>query len=573
MQAKRVVATLLSAVILAGCTACSGENSAPASSVAPGGKTEAGSGTSETVKADPFGKYEEPVTITIARGIDPNAKFKEGQSIEKNEYLDMIKQEFNIDVKYAWVCSSSDFDQKINIAIASNSLPDAVTVGLTPFNAILKYGLAADLTDAFQNYASDTLKSFYQSGGDALKKLTEQDGKQMCVPATAVMAGGVNNLWIRKDWLDKLHLEVPKTVDDVRKVAEAFVTQDPDGDGKKDTIGLSGPSNTGTLSAVGGNQWGLDPIFSAMKSFPGYWLKNDAGEVFYGSTAPETKKALEFLSGMYRDGLLDPETLVRKDSLEPVASGKSGMFFSPWWTGYTLYDTLAKDPSQNWQSYAAPLADDGKYYTHMCSPADAYMVVNKNYAHPEAAIKLLNLLIRDESKWAASGLNTEMTTSNTYPLFSIYDNADEIEVSYDILTKYLKNQIKLEDVDFTTHKLLKGDMEAIKDLKKEPLDDFSIDKWDFKNEKATGNLGRLLSIMVGDRPLSESDNIEKVYSLYYGQTKTMQSKWANLQKMENETFAKILMGQAPIDSFDTFVSDWKAQGGDQILKEISEAAK
>lgn len=570
MQAKKILATLLSAAVLVSCTACSGNGAAQPNAAASAPK--AGS-AAQTEKADPFGKYEQPVTITIARGIDPNAKFKQGQSIEKNEYLDMIKKEFNIDVKYAWVCSSSDFDQKINISIASNSIPDAVTVGLTPFNAILKYGLAADLTDSFQSYASDALKSFYKSGGDALKKLTEKDGKQMCVPATAVMAGGVNNLWVRKDWLDKLKLEVPKTTEDIKKVAEAFVNQDPDGNGKKDTIGLTGPSNTGSLSAVGGNQWGLDPIFSAMKSFPGYWLKNDAGEVTYGSTAPETKKALEFLSGMYKEGLLDPETLVRKDSLEPVASGKSGMFFSPWWTGYTLYDTLAKDPSQNWQSYAAPLADDGKYYTHMCSPADAYMVVNKNYAHPEAAIKLLNLLIRDESKWAASGLNTEMTTSNTYPLFSIYDNADEIEVSYDLLTKYLSNQVKLEDVDFSTHKLLKGDMEAIKTLKKEPLDDFSVDKWDFTSEKATGNLGRLISIMVGDRPLSTADNIEKVYSQYYGQTKTMQSKWSNLQKMETETFAKILMGQAPVDTFDTFVSDWKAQGGDQILKEITEASK
>ena len=116
-------------------------------------------------------------------------------------------------------------------------------------------------------------------------------------------------------------------------------------------------------------------------------------------------------------------------------------------------------------------------------------------------------------------------------------------------------------------------MEAIKTLKKEPLDDFSVDKWDFTSEKATGNLGRLISIMVGDRPLSTADNIEKVYSQYYGQTKTMQSKWSNLQKMETETFAKILMGQAPVDTFDTFVSDWKAQGGDQILKEITEASK
>ena len=37
-----------------------------------------------------------------------------------------------------------------------------------------------------------------------------------------------------------------------------------------------------------------------------------------------------------------------------------------------------------------------------------------------------------------------------------------------------------------------------------------------------------------------------------------------------ETFAKIIMGKADISEFDTFVENWKSQGGDQILKEINE---
>ena len=50
----------------------------------------------------------------------------------------------------------------------------------------------------------------------------------------------------------------------------------------------------------------------------------------------------------------------------------------------------------------------------------------------------------------------------------------------------------------------------------------------------------------------------------------MQTKWANLKKMEEETFAKIIMGKADISEFDTFVENWKNQGGDQILKEIND---
>lgn len=55
-----------------------------------------------------------------------------------------------------------------------------------------------------------------------------------------------------------------------------------------------------------------------------------------------------------------------------------------------------------------------------------------------------------------------MVTSDFYPLYNTYDNADEVEVSYDVLTKYLAGETTMDDVDFSTHKLLKSDMEAVK---------------------------------------------------------------------------------------------------------------
>ena len=62
-----------------------------------------------------------------------------------------------------------------------------------------------------------------------------------------------------------------------------------------------------------------------------------------------------------------------------------------------------------------------------------------------------------------------MVTSDFYPLYNTYDNADEVEVSYEALTKYLAGEITMDDVDFSTHKLLKNDMEAVKKLKKRAL--------------------------------------------------------------------------------------------------------
>jgi putative aldouronate transport system substrate-binding protein len=61
--------------------------------------------------------------------------------------------------------------------------------------------------------------------------------------------------------------------------------------------------------------------------------------------------------------------------------------------------------------------------------------------------------------------------------------------------------------------------------------------------------------------------------VFYGSTPTMDSRWADLQKLENEAFLKIIIGDQPVSSFDDFVTQWKRLGGDQITKEVAEAVK
>lgn len=75
--------------------------------------------------------------------------------------------------------------------------------------------------------------------------------------------------------------------------------------------------------------------------------------------------------------------------------------------------------------------------------------------------------------------------------------------------------------------------------------------------------------MVGDAPLVNEEYVP-IYNSYDGRTKTMDSKWANLKKLEEETFAKIITGKVGSDAFDSFVEEWKASGGDEITKEVQE---
>lgn len=143
----------------------------------------------------------------------------------------------------------------MNLCIGSNNIPELMNVNATQYRALLKYDMIQPLDKYFDDYASDALKSYVKSGGEELQKcITNEDGELMAIPAPAITAGGINEMWIRQDWLDKLGLEAPRTWDEMVKVAEAFVTQDPDGNGEDDTIGILGPSNSDHMNAIGGNQ-------------------------------------------------------------------------------------------------------------------------------------------------------------------------------------------------------------------------------------------------------------------------------------------------------------------------------
>ena len=564
MKQKQIIAlvsaTALAATALAGCGKTSEENT----------QTTAVSEAEGTAKEDlPLSKYPETVTVHLGGSLNPNAKIPDGMSYDDNSYTRFLKDDLNIEVVYDWVASSSDFDEKMNLCIGSGTIPELMNVNATQYRALVKYDMIQPLDQYFEDYASDTLKGYVESGGEELKKCISNDkGEMMAIPAPSMMVGEMNEMWIRQDWLDNLGLEAPRTWDEMAAVAEAFVTQDPDGNGEDDTIGILGPGNSNHINDIGDNQFGLDPLFCSFQSYPQYWLQDEDGTVKYGSIQPETRVALEKIQKLYTDKLIDPEMLVRNNCQEAILSGKVGIFFGPWWSGYTVSEaTLAGEA--DWRAYFTPLSEDGKYYTHMPDPTSKYVVVSKSCKNPEAAIKIINYLIAYGKDWEADVTNAKMEISQFYPLWNVYGNSDEIEVSTETLEKYLAGEITMDDVDFSQYKLLKNDMEAVTELKKEPYDDFSLDKWNLDSDLAKTNLPRLVSLLVGGNPLV-NDKYIPVYNAYSGQTETMQAKWANLKKMEEETFAKIIMGKADISEFDTFVENWKNQGGDQILKEIND---
>lgn len=515
------------------------------------------------------GKYEEPVTIRVGTIIEPARSLLEGETLLDNQYTRNIKENLNIIVDYYFKASSpANYNQKVNLAIASGDLPDAMIVGPAELKEMVEADQLADLTNVYHEYASPVIKRIIESTeGKAMNSVTFE-GKILALPNVQLRADGVHLLWIRKDWLDKLHLDPPQTMKELEAVAHAFVEQDPDGNNKPDTIGLAGPGLTGKLYAdflqSANNLYGFDGIFSAYNAYPGYWLK-DNNKVVYGSTQPETKEALGKLRELYLSGVIDPEMGGREDPGGPIASGKTGMFFGPWWSPYgPIGEAIKNNPKANWQAYALPLDLHGEYRPHMSTSTNQFVVVRKGYEHPEAAMMILNNLVLGESK----GTFTTERGPTEYPLRLTYAPEDETEYEVKALREVLEGTKTAQDfLNKQEYKMLDSDIQKIHVVKTEPYDQYDIQYWNPAKDRAMWV--RAYSLLVGGASLVDSE-IKGVHSVTYAQTKTMESRWVKLQKLEEETFLKIILGAAPLEDFDQFVKDWNRQGGQEIIEEVTE---
>ncbi|HHY58526.1 MAG TPA: hypothetical protein GYA08_24170, partial [Chloroflexi bacterium] len=46
--------------------------------------------------------------------------------------------------------------------------------------------------------------------------------------------------------------------------------------------------------------------------------------------------------------------------------------------------------------------------------------------------------------------------------------------------------------------------------------------------------------------------------------------WSDLIDQESEVCLSIITGQKPMEAFDAYVANWKANGGEQITAEVNE---
>ena len=537
---------------------------------------DGGSAQQETATKNADGKYEPTLTITIAKQLDENTgRYGDGEDINNNPMTRLTEEKLGLKMETTLLGGdASNYDTKLRLALTgSEKLPDIFPVyGTQMISDMIESGQVKAIDDDIEKYMPDRLKEIYDKYPETFYPVTK-DGKTYGIACTPCM-DAEEIMVIRQDWLDKLGLEVPKTVDELGEVAQKFKDA-----GLSPDYAIAGIDNGGRTYSnflnSSNNGYGFDAVYQAFNATPGYFLKDDSGELYWGTTTDEMKEALTTLHDWYEKGLINPEvgTTTNGDNANNVKNGTCGIFMGPWWSlGYGNPDSFRNDNNANWQAY--PLyTKDGEWNIHMKDVGTTYTMVNKNASDDvkKAIVIMNNVLVRDESTFDTS------VAIGWYPLRNTMAATDECEYEYDALMGIIKGEASADDYQqggskFNgLYKNLANDAATLKDVISEDYDgsrDLTVTDMDVNTNN--GQFNRFYALLIGDRPYATLEPDHKIYSELYYTIDGMDTYWTQISDLEDKSVLQFITGAKSLDEWDQFCTDWHVQGGDQILELVKD---
>ncbi|MFX3649966.1 MAG: extracellular solute-binding protein [Paenibacillus sp.] len=504
------------------------------------------------------GKYDPPVSITYLRPWGPDVKFKPGEDQDNNVHTKWAKEKLGIELKNQWISPSTNnaFETKLRLSLASNAeMPDIISYR-GEFNLVrelIESGKFVDAGELFDKYASDTWKAAVNEDPSVWYPYM-QDGKKIGIPILDYAYNGDPVMWIREDWMKKFNLEAPKTIDDLEVIMETFTNQDPDGNGKQDTYGLTIGFKNWLNTWMSEAGW----VFGAYGTMPNQWNLTADGKLEYGSVTPGAKQALAKLQSWMSKGYIPEEAGVYDETkaAEEFTAGKAGIVVGPhWMPSWPLEDVKKNNPEAEYKAYPIPSGPDGQAGRHGTSNGNGVILINKDMKNPEAFFTYQNYLF-DHYANPKEGDEFEHGFAEGYDWVMV-DGKPSTDAS---LTggyapeKYTLtfDGARIPSLSMTTlAKLASGE---------EPTTPF-------EKKIKSGVPAPML-----DAAKIVLDQKDIVFNQMFtgAPSMTMQMNNDILTKMEKDTFSQIVYGKTSVDAFDTFVEKWKSSGGDQITKEVNE---
>ncbi len=503
----------------------------------------------------PFGRYPQTVTYTLAKEItEDNSKLPLGESYEDNAYTRLIREVINAQNQDVYENSGDSYYNGVYMMVTSGEIADVMVVSEEIMYQMQEKGMLEDLTDAYAQCASEKIKEIYESyGGEIFGNCTF--GKRiMAVPETNI-SNGPNLCWVRKDYLDKLGLDIPQTLADVEAVAAAFVEQNVGCTETEPNIGIA--CNAGLTGSSGtASEFTMDLEFAAFSAYPQMWIEKEDGNVWYGSIQPEARDALLHLHELYENGVLDPDFLIRtqEDIADLIIKGRCGIFFAPWWApNNPLWKCREVDANADW--VPCLIDNTGVNATRFGTQkmTGNYVVVRKGYEHPEIVFKIISVMFDymrysyDDPEGEFELYYRQNVDPTARPLSINVDYNQALNICYENLCGVLNGEIPASELE-----LLERSYYQVCEQYLENPQQATAESW-------SGYASRIAACSL----LSEGNIIQQV-CLFPRIPSDLMMEWYALEDLEQEVYLRIIRGEVGIEAFDDFVEQWKEKGGTQI---------
>lgn len=426
--------------------------------------------------------------------------------------------------------------ENFNIMVASGEYPDAIYTRWNNYPGGLNKAVSDGLLIKLDEYADSmpNLLNVFAENPELKRQASLDDGSLAWFPAatTDYHRRAFNGVLVRQDWLDKLGLSMPTTIDEFKAMLVAFTTQDPNGNGEADELGIIDRQQdvVNMLNLLAGawgvrDSWQVDP---------------DTGKIAYGPILPGYKDYLQTMHEWYEEGLIDKEfaSTDAKMKTAKITASNAGVFQGNT-ADFEKYMRLLQEENPDVQFAGMPylVGPAGKDYA-----TDENRVrlvwgqgigVTTSCKNVPAVLKFLDYGYSPEGyEYYGWGIEGESYTKENgeYQLTEVITNdPDKLPTTSAIVRFAFGNNgfAKLHNIDFW----------RATELNNQPSRD--------ANEMWFGADNTLLLPLLNLTD-EESDQLASIMN--------------EVDTYNDEMFVKFIIGSEPIENFDRFVETIKAMG-------------
>lgn len=275
------------------------------------GAAAVASGTQQTATGTdygPPGQFPLRATLVVDGGVNMIGG-RSGMSrydLSQNSIYLAYEQKTNVKVNWSYIESP----EQRAVLFASDDYPDFVVAdGLwTPFiTGWMEEGIVRDLAPYFGRGFTPNLDRLFQDYPSVYSYMLTPDGKFGAVPNLNMLRANYleQNFMVNKVWLDRLGLQPPKTIAELKSVLIAFRDRDPRRSGRRDELPFGFIHQDGFaqhLMSMAG-WWGL--VFKEPVVFDADY------NAAFAPTTPAYREFIEYMADLYRERLIDPESFTQ----------------------------------------------------------------------------------------------------------------------------------------------------------------------------------------------------------------------------------------------------------------------